>query len=142
MCLYIIQNQKKSLILTDQDCLAMIRGKHHLNKIRLDRQFLSNLQESLNINHATTKLYNMISFLHFTIQFLKIPVCSLWWVWAWLGLFTSILSVTAPEIQIITRCDINWNVISYLYADAEVLKYCTNKIFKKTNIKLVIKCNF
>ena len=48
--LHIIQNRKGNVILTGRNCLAMSQGKHHLNKVRLDRQFLSNLRESCNAN--------------------------------------------------------------------------------------------
>lgn len=45
--------KKRKLILTDQNYLAMTPEKHRSNKVRLDRQFLSNLQESCKINHIT-----------------------------------------------------------------------------------------
>jgi len=45
--------KKGKVTLTDQDYLAMTQEKHRSNKVRLDRQFLSNLLESCKINHIT-----------------------------------------------------------------------------------------
>ena len=44
----------KNEILTDQSCLAMTQGKHHLNTVQQDWQVLSGLQKSCIINHVTT----------------------------------------------------------------------------------------